>query len=306
MNDVKNNNDKQLKEMERYFIDLNYRIQAEKKYKKVKQEIEEGNYYNSELFSIIDEIVLKDESKNFKSILSTGKKLFRAREINVEDYGKKGLDIKAKEPDSDYETSGYDECNSVECPLGKSKSGRNNIKGASYLYVALEEITACSEIKPTIRSLISLAEFEVMQPLNIIDFSCEKAFELELKGEFGISLGTFVTLLMFQYTEPVRDERDYYITQVISDYIRKYGVDGIAYKSFYTWGTNYTIFNSHKNKIQFKGSRIVSYQFNKQYFWDFNNKKIIQVLKDEDVEYNKEIADGMLQSMSSSFQKNKT
>lgn len=56
-------------------------------------------------------------------------------------------------------TIGFDEKNSIECPIGVSIDGRNNISGVSYLYVAEDEVTACEEIKTTLWVIISLAEF---------------------------------------------------------------------------------------------------------------------------------------------------
>ncbi len=51
--------------------------------------------------------------------------------------------------------------------------------------------------------------------------------------------------LMLRFTQPVRGENAYRATQIIADYLRKTGIDGIKYKSFLTpEGANYTIFNS--------------------------------------------------------------
>lgn len=38
---------------------------------------------------------------------------------------------------------------------------------------------------------------------------------------------------MLRFFEPVRGEHVYRVTQIISDYLRKTGVDGIKYRSFY-------------------------------------------------------------------------
>ena len=45
------------------------------------------------------------------------------------------------------------------------------------------------------------------------------------------------------------NELEYYTTQYLTDYIRKTGVDGISYRSYYDeTGINYTIFNSDHRK----------------------------------------------------------
>lgn len=52
-------------------------------------------------------------------------------------------------------------------------------------------------------------------------------------------------------------EYDYLATQYISDRIRKAGYDGINYYGSANYGTNYTIFNSHKMFIRFVKSDII-------------------------------------------------
>ncbi len=91
-----------------------------------------------------------------------------------------------------------------------------------------------------------------------------------------------------------------YPTQIVSDYIRKAGYDGIAYRSFYTGGTNYTIFNSHKKNVRYIDSRIVSHQFTNEVFWDFNNSKALQS-NVSNVEYDVKLAKEILDGMKNTF-----
>src|SRR5699024_8249194 len=91
---------------------------------------------------------------------------------------------------------GYDEKNSREPMLGISGNGRNNIKGASYLYVASDQETACLEVKPQLGDLISLAIFKVNQPLHIMDFSSDKQFKNDFLEKYNMSLGDFFASLM--------------------------------------------------------------------------------------------------------------
>ncbi len=42
---------------------------------------------------------------------------------------------------------------------------------------------------------------------------------------------------------------------------------------------NYTIVNCHKNKIAYKNSRILAYQFSDNVFWNFNNQVAIHTDK---------------------------
>lgn len=171
---------------------------------------------------------------------------------------------------------GYDEINSREPILGISGEGRNNIAGESYLYVASDEQTACMEVRSIFGDLISLATFEVSEVLKIVDFASDKGFEKRKSKECNMSLAEFFSLLMMQYTKPVKNKKVYRATQMISDYIRKTGIDGIAYKSFLTpGGVNYTIFNGHPSKIAFLDSRVVLHKQANHSFWDLNHESTI-------------------------------
>ena len=94
--------------------------------------------------SIIDDIVLNKEISQFKKCLEVGTEYYRARIINPEDDDdlKKGI---GKTQDNKF--MGYDDINSREPILGIGSEGRNNIAGASYLYIASNPETACMEIK---------------------------------------------------------------------------------------------------------------------------------------------------------------
>ena len=104
--------------------------------------------------SIIDDIVLNKEISQFKKCLEVGTEYYRARIINPEDDDdlKKGI---GKTQDNKF--MGYDDINSREPILGIGSEGRNNIAGASYLYIASNPETACMEIKSQFGDLISLA-----------------------------------------------------------------------------------------------------------------------------------------------------
>lgn len=287
------------------FQQIGYRIEASKKYYAIRDDLmKNGADYSSEIFRIIDEIVTGTEQQQFIKTLPIDTILYRAREINVEECSKKGNGLNIKVENGTYITEGFNEKNSIECPLGMGGDGRNNIAGASYLYVAEDIATACAEIKSTLSSLISVAEFEVKSELKIVDFSKDdKQFTFEQNEEYKISLAKFITLLMMQYCQPVSKKDDYRVTQIISDYIRKMGYDGILYRSFFTMKDNYTIFNCHKNKIAYKGSRIVVHKFSDDVFWDFNNQEAIHTNKRRNTEYDASLANRILGEIQREFNK---
>lgn len=219
-----------------------------------------------ELLALIDKWVINNTTGSFHKTIKQGTKLYRARLIETSKIDKAITFV-------DDKILGFDESGSREAPLGYSAPGRNNIAGVSYLYLANTPETACSEIKPIVRQLISLAEFEIKEPLHIIDFSSEKAF---LETEDSIDLGVLFTDIMMSYFKPVNNPNEYKATQVLTDYLRKSGIDGISYRSHYEQkGINYTIFNSHRNNITFENSRVLLLQSERRTFLDFNNERII-------------------------------
>lgn len=284
---------------------LKFRFEANKKYQALKNELlTKGIDYENEIFKIVDEIIVDKEKSQFIKEVPAGTVLYRAREIKLDDYSKPDMGLNVKIADGKFITEGFNEKNSIECPIGIGSDGRNNIAGMSYLYVAQDVATACAEIKSTLRNLISVAEFEVISPLKIIDFSNDdKKFSYEINEEYQMSIGQFITLLMFQYCQPAVNDMDYKMTQILSDYIRKMGFDGIMYRSFFTMNNNYTIFNCHKSKIAFNNSRIVSHQFVDNVFWDYNNEMSIHTNVDESTEYDIEIANDTLRWMNGKFGK---
>lgn len=243
-----------------------------------------------EVYGILDSVVLGNEKDQFRNKLLPGEKYYRARIIRPEDYGRVETGIGRS---SDDKFSGYNEINSREPILGISGVGRNNLAGVSYLYVASNEATACMEVKSQFGDLISLATFEILEPLVVIDFSSDKAFDRELSIQHNLSMGVFFTLLMSHYSEPVKDNRSYRATQIVSDYLRKTGIDGVAYRSSLSpGGVNYTIFNSHPSNIKYVGSKILIHKQANHSFWDLNEEKaIFSNPEGKMLEYDKAIAD---------------
>lgn len=94
-----------------------------------------------------------------------------------------------------------------------------------------------------------------------------------------MDLKTFFSELMYHYTQPAANKNIYRLTQVISDHLRKTGIDGIGYKSYFCPnGVNYTIFNSHPSAIELCDSRVVLH------------KRAIISSDTDPLAYNKEIA----------------
>lgn len=235
------------------------------------------NNYDIGLFAILDNILFGSDKDKFIKTIEPDTVLYRARIIFPQDYpanreSDNGIRMEKDENDI-WHTHGFDENNSIEPAFTIAANGRNNYSGSSYLYVAEEPATACAEIKCPLYSLISLADFIVKEPIRIMDFANEKVFEQDYKQKYGLNPGIFFTLLMADFMLPVHDNSGYLFTQIVSDYIRKSGIDGLSYRSSFSLKTNYTIFNSHRAKIRFKTSRIVRYMYSSQIYWDLEGQK---------------------------------
>ena len=230
------------------------------------------------VFRVFDEyLALESQMPHFIDAKTI---LYRARKVDKEKYlvsPKSGISVDIV--NNAYRFSGFDEYESKEAPLGVSPVGRNNTKGMPYLYVAEDEYTACSEIQPDIHSLISLASFETLVPLRIIDFREEKTLD-ELPTMISdqaskYSMTQLFTKIMFQFSMPVTDSAEYKASQLLADYIRKAGFDGIRYMSFRSGGANLTIFNSHKSKIRFVESKLVMVSALEYHLTDLNTREEI-------------------------------
>ncbi len=163
-------------------------------------------------------------------------------------------------------------------PLSDSATeGRANPKGIPCLYVATDKETAMSEVRPWLGAILSVAIFKLPKDLKIIDFSV---------GHESINL-------KFYFEEPTEEERvkavwsdidnafskptkisdtksDYAPTQIISEFIKSKGYDGIAYKSSLASGYNIALFDLDSaeitaclifeaSKIEFSFKRVQEY-----------------------------------------------
>ena len=198
------------------------------------------------------EFMLSDNTTHFKEHVLVGTPLFRGRVININE--------KHKLSTNGNLLQGLDQFESKEPPLHISKDGRNNIAGASYLYLSKDKYTAVSECKPLRDSFISVAQFKIEKELNIFNM-CDND-SLEEFGKFQEDKNYLVKYLveyvMRAFYNAVYDiDNGYKVTQYITELVRKHGYDGIAYKSYISNGKNYTIFNCCESNVKFENSEVV-------------------------------------------------
>lgn len=131
----------------------------------------------------------------------------------------------------------------------QASEGRANPKSIPCLYLATTKEAAMSEVRPWIGSEISVGQFKLLKPLDIIDCSREHDrqliyFEEPSLEEIERSVWAHIDRA---FAEPMtRSDRtaDYVATQIIAELFKDAGYDGVAYKSkFGEEGYNIALFD---------------------------------------------------------------
>lgn len=205
-------------------------------------------------FKVLDKIIMKDYKSEFVVKCSRGTIFYRARNIEPQDYTRKDKGITY----SDKRLYGFNWDESKEPPLKYATDGRTSKKDDCALYLAYDEITACMEVRPQIKQLVSVAQFELQNDIEIIDFSkLQYSQSLDKYDEENdVDVRHFLQKIFALFTRPIYDH-NYVVTQKIVDHFREYGFQGIAYRSLYTGRANYTFFDELKKEFTWKDSRVL-------------------------------------------------
>lgn len=230
-----------------------------------KENLKKGAFekvYTSVVFNAITDLCTGTAA----TVVKAGTKVLRARIIKDlgDIYGaRKGIHF------DDEVIRGYDWYNSKEPAVGISSEGRANTQYSSYLYCATDGPTAASEIKANIGDYLSLASFTTQRDLRLVRLEINDIFD-------GKTLQACIQNIIARcFSVPVSDTQEYRLTQFISDEIRKYGVDGICYKSHFTNHDNYVIFNCSMNTIKFVNSKVIRLHSQQLNFIDFSAHKMV-------------------------------
>jgi hypothetical protein len=130
------------------------------------------------------------------------------------------------------------------------REGRANPRGIPYLYLGTSRDTALAEVRPWIGSIVSVAQFEIIRELRVIDCSKhhQKDALLSVLTDKSLTRADGMWMAIDQaFATPVsrEDEGGEYIsTQIIAELFKREGFDGIAYKSLLSDdGFNVALFN---------------------------------------------------------------
>ena len=114
----------------------------------------------------------------------------------------------------------------------------------SDLHVAESPTTAMYEVRPFMFDAVNIAKVRVNEPLKIVNI----AVDLDLSNNKGATKEMWVMgMIQGAFSKPTNNTDDYLPTQVIAEYVRSLGYDGIRFNSsLHYGGVNLTIFNYEK------------------------------------------------------------
>lgn len=167
--------------------------------------------------------------------IEVGEKFYRARE---QDESLKNL----KKIDK-YKEMG-------PAPYKYSKTNRMSPAGISYLYVAGDKETTYAECRLNGKKAV-VAEFEAKESLQIVDFSKKVTTRKSIFDEdydhdeqwIGPFLDDFIDEITKPVDENVKDHSyEYAATQIVAEYLRSKGYDGICFESSVGNGKSYVFF----------------------------------------------------------------
>lgn len=196
----------------------------------LKLEVQEKRRYFSDISSFNWEVYIKSNAKILK-----GSTLYRAR---ITPYGITMLNE-----------------SEMGCPpKERATAGRANPLGIPYLYLCKNIETTFYEVRAVYLDKVSVGEFEIIHDLNIVDFSSRiNLFYTYTDSDTNENLPDTVKRkiildkISHDLSKPLRrfdTEIEYVPTQLICEYCKQNGADGIQFNSsLHQGGVNVVLFN---------------------------------------------------------------
>lgn len=124
-------------------------------------------------------------------------------------------------------------------------AGRVNPSGISYFYCADDKETAISEIKPYLGEKVSVAPVSLKRKCKVVDFSISENVAKIAQDESNME-EVLLSLVDNAFSVPINNSDDvvsYIPTQVIAEFFRSKGFEGIVYRSKLGSGKNIAFFD---------------------------------------------------------------
>lgn len=121
-------------------------------------------------------------------------------------------------------------------PIPNMKSeGRANPYNITMMYLASSEETAVAEVRPDLNFPVTVGEFKVTKELKLVDFISIRPNLATYFGHLDVGEDIYLWLaLSNDYSRPLYKEEqqiNYLQTQVIAEYFKDQGFDGLIYQS---------------------------------------------------------------------------
>ena len=203
---------------------------------------------------------LAEIARTLETIIDPGKIYYRARIIDdnavMEHMLRKSYDPNSTEEERKWY---FSKANKFK---GLSKEGsyvprdpklirdaRSNPKFIRYLYVAESPTTAVYEVRPILSSAVNVAGIEVKEPLRIANIAVDIDLSMAKEKSIDEWLLGFVQSV---FSIPTTNPDEYIPSQIIAEFFRSLGYDGIRYSSsLHEGGYNLTIYDVSKCEAVF-------------------------------------------------------
>lgn len=205
--------------------------------------------------------VLKSVAKTCEKIIDPGEIYYRARIIDDNAARKEHMVAKCYGLDStEADQKWYH--NKANKFRGLSKEGsyvppdpnqikdaRSNPRFIRYLYIAESPTTAVFEVRPLLYSAVNVSGVVVKEQLRIANIAVDIDTNPEKEKTVEEWLLSFI---QSAFSSPTNNPDDYIPSQIIAEYFRHLGYDGIRYSSsLHRGGYNLTIYNVSKCEAVF-------------------------------------------------------
>lgn len=129
------------------------------------------------------------------------------------------------------------------------RDGRSNAKFIRFLYMAESPTTAVFEVRPILYSAINVAGIEVKEKLTVANI----AVDIDMNPEKEKSVDEWLlSFVQSAFSSPTNNPDDYIASQIIAEYLRHLGYDGIRHgSSLHRGGFNLTVFDVSKCEAVF-------------------------------------------------------
>ena len=129
------------------------------------------------------------------------------------------------------------------------RDGRSNAKFIRFLYMAESPTTAVFEVRPFLYCAVNVAGIEVKEKLSIANIAVD--IDMNPKNEKSVD-EWLLGFVQSAFSSPTNNQDDYIASQIIAEYLRHLGYDGIRYaSSLHRGGFNLTVFDVSKCEAVF-------------------------------------------------------